>query len=406
MNCNKLFSRAFSFICLLGFLVQVQQVSQLYFRFQTTSRTSFQVREINNYQSIIYCPRFYDLIDGNNVKNFGIPTQFSNNLGHYLGYLSNLTIKDKLELSPPESQVIQSCTVRLGKMSTPNVLDSSKCKLYFNVTKSVYLEKICYTFIPTFKSKGFSSGDVATSMTHTGSVYNIVPRASISNIFYASFISVDNSNVKNFLHSRLFQVNIANQRTFNQSRILVYGDSIEINRLPPPFDTACTPRHDQETCYEKCLVQKFKVINRLPWSGLYTEKLNMKMLTPVQLLNETISKYAGQSFEECHYSCKLKTECFTQFSRTTILEYQSTYFYFISVLPSQPQLLVFAIPTLTLIEYIVQMGSCFGMWFGMSIISINPLKWKVISRKDFSTGSIDQQRKRLFRSTITTQRVE
>ena len=394
MNCDKLFSRAFSFICLLGFLVQVQQVSQLYFRFQTTSRTSFQVREINNYQSIMYCPRFFEIVDRNKEKGFGMPAQLSKTFNQYLRYLSNLSVKDVLELTPPESEAIHGCTVRLGKTSTPTVFDNSKCKLYFNVTKSVFAEKICYTFIPTFDGNGFSAGDIASSFTYTGTVYNIIPAASISSSFYASFISVDNGNVEDFLHSRLFQVNTANQRTFNQSRILVFGDSIEIMRLPPPFDTACTAGHDQEICYEGCLIDKFKVINRLPWSGFHSQKLDMKILNPIEFSNETILDYAGQSLEECHSLCKQKTECFTQFSKTTILESQATSFYLTSALPSQPHMSVFAIPSLTLVEYIVQMGSCFGMWFGMSIISINPIKWKVIPRRDFITGLISKRRKR------------
>ena len=406
MKCKTIFSRGFSLFCLLGFLVQVQQVSELYLRFQTTSRTSFHIQETYSYQSIMYCPAIFQLFDGNKKKDFGIPNQPLLPFDQYLRFLSNLTIKDILELTPLESEVIENCMVRLGKMSTPTVMDNSKCKLYFNVTKSVYGEKICYTFIPRFGANGFSAGDVATSFSHTGSVYRIRLRPSMSNSSFASFISVANANVKDFLHSRLFQANLAKGLTLKRSRILVFGDSIEIKRLPPPYETGCTPGHDREACYEGCLVEKLKVINRLPWSGFHTEKLSMKMLTPAQLLNETILKYAGQSFEECHSLCKLKTECFTQFSKTTVIEHGAAYFYFLSALPSQPHMSVFSIPTLTLVEYIVQVGSCFGMWFGMSIISLNPLKWKITQGKDVTTGTLATHRRRLFKPKISIQPAE
>ena len=406
MNWNRLFSRAFSLFCLLGFLVQVQQVSQLYFQFQTTSRTLFQIQEINNYQSIMYCPRIFDLIDGKKKKAFGMEPVLTTTFVQYLRYLSNFTVKDILELTPPESEAIDRCMIRLGKMSTPNHLDTLKCKAYFKVTKSVSAERICYTFTPRFETNSLSVGDVATSFTHIGSVYRIVPRSSISNTIFASFLSVDNGDVKEILHSRLFQAKTVNGMTLNRSRILVHGDSIEIKRLPPPFDTACTPDHDREICYEDCLVKKLKVMNRLPWSGYHSEKLNIKMLTPTEFLNETISEYVGQSFEECHFLCKLKTECSTQFSRTTILEYQAKFFYLVSALPSQPHMSVFAIPSLTLIEYIVQMGSCFGMWFGISIISINAIKWKVIPVRNFTTRAMNNCSRRFFRSRVSTQPVE
>ena len=343
----------------------------------------------------MYCPRFFELIHGNKEKGFGMPTQLPKTFEQYLRYLSKLTIKDILELTPPASEVIHGCTIRLGKTFNPTVLDKSNCKQYFNVTKSVISEKICYTFIPRFEENGFSVGNIATSFTHTGAVYHINAGPSISNSYYASFISVDNGNVEDFLHSRLFQANTANGKTFNQSRIIVFGDSLEIKRLPPPFDTECTPNHDREICYEKCLVKKFKLLDRLPWSGFHSQKMDIKMLTPIELFNKTISGYVGQSFEECHSLCKLKTECFTQFSRTTIVESPARTFYLTSVLPSQPQISVFAISTLTLIEYIVQMGSCFGMWFGMSIISINPVKWKVRQEKHFTKGAINNHQRRL-----------
>ena len=354
----------------------------------------------------MYCPRIFDLIDGNKKKAFGMEPILTSKLDQYLRYLSNLTVKDILELTPPESEAIDHCMIRLGKMSTPNHLDTFKCRAYFNVTKSVSAERICYTFIPKFERNSLSVGDVATSFTHIGSVYRIVPRSSISNTIFASFISVDNGHVKEILHSRLFQAKTVNGMTLNRSRILVHGDSIEIKRLPPPFDTACTPHHDREICYEDCLVKKLKVINRLPWSGYHSQKLNIKMLTPAEFLNETISEYVGQSFEECHSLCKLKTECSTEFSRTTILEYQAKFFYLVSALPSQPHMSVFAIPTLTLIEYIVQIGSCFGIWFGMSIVSINPVKWKVSQGKDLIARAIDNRFRRFFRSTVSTEPVE
>ena len=84
MDFKKVFYRAVSLICLLGFLVQIQQVSQLYFRFQTTTRTSFQVREINNYQLITYWLKFLMLINRKKDKGFEMSAQLSKTLDEYL----------------------------------------------------------------------------------------------------------------------------------------------------------------------------------------------------------------------------------------------------------------------------------------------------------------------------------
>ena len=405
MNFTKIFSRIFSSICLLGFLLQVQQISELYFRFQTTSKTVFQIRDDNEYQSVMYCPRAIDLLDRRNHKDYNILPFTPRAYGKLLLELSRLTIKDILELTPEESDVILHCAVRHGRISTVNIIQQQECFSFFKVMKSVAGERICYSFIPNSLVK-YLAGDVASSLTFINSVYQLFINPSISKSFYASFISSvmdPNGSLKGILHSRLFQAFTENEKTFNQSRITIFGDSIDINRLPAPYDTECTPGHDRETCYENCMNDKFRIINRVTWSGFHTEKLDLKMLTPVDFQNKTISVFANESFEECYSLCKLRTECVTQFTRTTIQEYQSGQLSFASVLPSQPHMSVYAIPVLNVIEYIVQVGSCFGMWFGLSIISMNPIQWiKQILCKHSNRVFAYTRHRRLFHLTRNT----
>ena len=401
MNFSTISSRMFSLICLLGFLLQLQQVSELYFRFQTTSKTVFQIRDDNKYQSVMYCPRSIDLLDRRNHKQYGISPEVPPAYEKFLLELSRLTIKDILELTPEESDAILHCAVRHGRVSTVDIIQQKECFSFFKVMKSVSGERICYAFIPNSLAN-YSAGDVASSLTYLNSIYVLLINSSISKSSYAAFISsvIDpNGSLKNVLHSRRFQSFTANEKTFNQSRFNILGDSIEIYRVPPPYDTGCTPGHNQETCYEDCLTVKFRTINRVPWSGFHTTKLNLRMLTRVDFLNKTISVFANESFEECHSRCKLKTECVTQFSRTTIQEYQSSQLSFASVLPSQPHMSVYAIPVLNLIEYIVQVGSCFGMWFGLSIFTLNPIqRIKHIILKDSKRTRLVgwSRRRRLF----------
>ena len=402
MNFTKISSGIFSLICLLGFLLQVQQISELYLRFQTTTKTVFQIRDENEYQSLMYCPRTIDLLDRKNHKEYDIFPSQPRAHDKLLLELSRLTIKDILELAPKESDAILHCAVRRGRVSTVDIMQQKECFSFFKVMKYVSGERVCYAFIPNSLLM-YSAGDVASSLTFINSVYQLFINSSISRSYYASFISLvmdPNGNLKDVLHSRLFQAFTENQKTFNESRITIFGDSIDINRLPPPYDTGCTPGHDQETCYEGCLTDKFRTINRVTWSGFHTEKLDLKMLTPIDFQNKTISMFANKSFEECYSRCKLKMECVTQFSRTTIQEYQSSQFYFASVPPSQPHMSVYAIPVLNVVEYIVQVGSCFGMWFGLSIISMNPIEWiKQILLKHSNRVVSCSRHRRLFQLT-------
>ena len=383
MNTKKIFSLAFSVLCLLGFLFQVQQVSDLYFRFQTTSRTVYQFTETDYYQSIFYCPRFMDLIDQQRLKELG-KTFSEHSLEDYFHGLSSIAMKDILELTPPASKMFRACMIRSGRMSTARIFNPQECEAYFKIIKSVNGEKVCYTFMPNV-SANYSVGDVASSLTHTSIVYELYFNSSIADSFKAFFISspIDSTgDLKDPLHSVPFQALGENRRLFHKSKFSVYGDSITINRLPPPFDTNCSTGHDQEACYEECLAEDFKTINRFPWSGFHRQKLDMTMLTPLDFENVTIARFVDTSLEKCHSRCKVRTECLTRFSRTTIQECKSDGLTLASMLPTVPHMSLYAVPFLNLVEYIVQIGSSFGMWFGLSIISFNPMKYIIYQRKE------------------------
>ena len=212
--------------------------------------------------------------------------------------------------------------------------------------------------------------------------------------FISSFIDPDKEDDP--LDSRLYQIKVQNKDKLNKSRFAVYGEAIKVHRLPPPYDTKCTPGHDRESCFEECLIAKLEVINRTSWSGFHSEKLDKKMLTALDLYNYSTSKIVVTSFHTCHSSCKLKTECSTHFSRTAVHVYPASTMTIISMVPAGPNLSLYAVPFVTLIEYVVQIGSCFGVWFGLSIMSINPSRWKIFQTKNSTQTVINNRPRRLF----------
>ena len=401
MNLKTICSPLFLLVCLSGLLFQIQQVSELYFQFLTWSKIEYRVREVDDYQTISFCPRFTELMDRTRHKEYGIQLEAPIGLDNILKEMSTLTIKDILDLTPPESDIIHQCTIRGIKLSVPLLLNRSECEKFFTVIKAVNGERICYTFMPP-KQANYSIGDVASSQTHTNSVYQLNMKPNLGRSTNAFFISYYNDveGKEDPLESRPFQAEFVNTRTFNQSRFAVYGESTEITRLPAPFDTSCTPGHDREACYERCLIEKFKAIDRIPWSGYHRLPLPVKMFNELDLKNETMADVATKSFQECHSSCRTKKECLTRFSKTTIEVYWETTLYFnfaiVSMVPTAPHIIVTAVAFLNLIEYIVQIGTCFGMWFGLSIISFHPTRWKKMIKTKAQATNVETRPKRVF----------
>ena len=120
----------------------------------------------------------------------------------------------------------------------------------------------------------FSVGQVASSKYFTNIVYVIYVKRNMLASKFAFFISWTTKRrlANGPLDSRPYQAKVLNQITLNESSFSVYGESAEIHKLPPPFDTKCTPGHQREKCYEKCLNQKLVLINRLSWSAFHRKK--------------------------------------------------------------------------------------------------------------------------------------
>ena len=410
MNFIGVWTCSFLFVCLSGFIFQVKQVSELYFQYQTTSRTKLEIRETEYYQTISFCPRFAELLDRSNQKKFGLRASPPFKVEDVYEDMKRLTIRDILELTPPESNVVQYCSRRETNISTIVSMNQTECESFFNITKSVNGERICYTFMPKNKT-GYSVGDVASSQTYTNTVYQIYLQPSLQGVVVGFFISefVDSENFRDPLDSRLYQVMMWNTDSFDQSMFAVLGESVEISRLPNPHDTHCIPGHDREICYEECIIEKFKDIDRIPWSGYHRKRLNRKMLTPSDLENLTTFEFAMQAYRGCHQKCKRKTECHIVFSKTFVYNYlnKSTSFglALISMVPSGPNLSLYSVPVITLVEYIIQIGSCFGVWFGLSIISFNPAKWKILKKKEPPPRVVCHCQKKFFASSWNTRHI-
>ena len=396
MIFKQVSSVVFSFICLLGFTFQVQQVSELYFQFTTTSKTVFRIREVDYYQTMMYCPRSMDLLNLTHIE-FGRTQNLTLNLEQVENQLSNLTVKDILEFTPPENHIMQQCVVRQGVMSIPVVMDQKDCNVFFNVSKTVIGERICYTIMPKV-GLNFSVGQVASSKYFTNTVYMIYVKRNILASKFAFFISWTTKRrlANGPLDSRPYQARVLNQRTLNESSFAIHGESTEIHKLPPPFDTKCTPDHRREECYEKCLNQKLASMNRLSWSAFHGKNLDRKILSENDLRNNSMSRFTDKVFLECQSLCKTRTDCLTLFSRTSVQEFQTPYVnHFSSMLPSFPLISVYSVPFVNLIEYVVQVGSSFGIWFGLSVFSFNPMKWK-LKRTDDPVRGINRHPRTLF----------
>ena len=400
MMCSKRpLSVVFSTICFSGFLLQLHQVSEHYFLFETSSKTEFQVTETENYQTIVFCCRHIDLLDRSQYTEYDIFPHSPRSTEEIDHELSVLTIKKIFQLTPPTTGLVMHCTVRNDNLSDIEHLTGKECEQLFKVSKSVNGQQVCYTFTPRYRTK-YSVGNAVSSVRYLYVAYSLDLSPSLRRTVLASFISsfVDTDDIIDPLHSRFFGAKFYNAKSYNESAFYIWGQETEVTRLPYPHNTKCVPGHDRSVCYEECLTNHFK-LNRVTGSGFHHQAFDVKMITRKDYENETLANRATKDFSTCHLLCRIQTECYTKFSKTSVVEYKSEDLTINSMVPSAAHTSVKTVSQLTLVEYIVQVGSCLGVWFGLSIISLNPMKWTVFQGRTPQITAVNAHPRKLFRMT-------
>ena len=370
----------FILICASGCLVQVHQVSDVYFKYRTSTKTQYVVKEVENYQTLVYCPRFTDILNRTRYKEYGILPQPPQSLPHIYSEVGSLTIKDIMELTPKASETMNGCFFRnsnsSGKLNLE--LHSTKCSELFAVTKSVNGERVCYSFVPLTRVN-YSVGEAASALTHETIAYELHLSSCIGRAYVGILVShFSNPHEDTYyepLISRMYGHHRANANTFKESIFFVYGVSFEILRLPHPYERGCTLGHYQQKCYEDCLLKKLTIINRASFSGFHSQPLDMKLLTWIDFKNKTMVSIIQTIYQECHVNCMAKLDCHMDFSITSVIENKNPLksLMFLSMIPKGPSTLAYSIPLLNFVDYLCHVGSSLGIWFGLSIYSLDPV---------------------------------
>ena len=381
LNSHKEFAAAmFILLCLSGCLVELHQVSDVYFKYRTSTKIEYVVKEIENYQTLVYCPRFTDILNRTRYKEYGILPQPPQRLKYVYREVSSLTIKDIMDLTPKASETMNGCFVRnnnsSGKLKLE--LDSTECYKLFSITKSVNGERVCYSFMPQIRVN-YSVGEAASALTHETIAYEIHLSSSIGRGNVGMVIShFINPNVDTYyepLISRMYGSQRVNRNTFKESIFFVYGVSFEILRLPHPYERGCTSGHYQQKCYEECLLKNLRTINRASFSWFHTQLLDIKLLTWNDFENKTMVNMTHSIYQQCHVNCMTKLDCYMDFSITSVKENKNPMksFMIISMIPKGPYTFAYSIPLLNFVDYFCHVGSSLGIWLGLSVFSLDPV---------------------------------
>lgn len=158
--------------------------------------------------------------------------------------------------------------------------------------------------------------------------------------------------------------------------------------LPPPYNTGCIDYtklgfQSMTECRHRCLINKSKdAFGKLPFSPIYTLPSDFKHISPTDLQNLTIMTSLIHFKELCILACH-EANCKESYTitKTTSKDHWESMVLIINI-PREPTMKIEHVPELKLVEFLVYIMSCFGTWFGLSILHLNPVHvFEVVKRR-------------------------
>ena len=410
----------FKLLCFTGFLYQILQLSTEYFAFKTSTKTMLQLDHKFINPSIVFCIRYPDIIDRSNYQKYGIYPKYSYNTTEMFHDMSKLTIKDIFDLTPDPGQIILGCQYRDKNYQqlVPKSYPQSYCNSVFHITKYQEGAFICYQFRTKIADSNFSCFNALLSFYSYNNLYSISLNRQLvlSNaIRLISFVpDVSNSSVVSMPEiSRRFHVyriryahNLPNSSKENYFKI--FGDYYSITRLEKPYDTQCTWNTNQahETCYRRCNIRAFAKYGYFPSTEYAIEPKPLKHLEALPIVNETILRNIEARLNHCKNSCsrKLCNDWYSVTGADTFPNLLNNTITISSGCSKRPAVIIQYLPRITLMEFVMYISSSLGIWFGISVLSLNPsnrskcdgVAERIKTKKDYSYG----KESRDFRETV------
>ena len=369
-------------ISVLGFLLQVTIVSRQYFHYDTTTSLEHERPRVIRHRAIALCIRFADLMDSERLeRETGIrwkgETEGEDEEQEALEKEGKLTTRQIFAFTPNASALIASCFYRLDDWSYERSSNASRCASEFTVERFLTLEFICYKTAEAVLRPIKVSG-VTLSTFHTTQIFQI----SLSDVIGSRARVVQAIAFRGglpFNSRRRAAVTFLEDEADSRTTLFVSATETMTTLLAAPYDTACVrkPETRLSSCLKECELRRMAVIARVPpWHLiLESEASDLKMLSYKDLKDERMLALSRAAFDACEKECAF-TPCIqkstTAFVETSVSKRATAAaLSVVAVSSRQPDTIVTAVATMSTVDYFSFLGSCFGFWFGASVLSVD-----------------------------------
>ena len=365
-----------------GFTWQVLQVAQQYFTYRTTSSVMLVISEVLRWHDVAFCIRYNDILD---IKSLTAETSI--NISHAKHSLkdtlesdvvneSKMKIQYIFDYTPKPHEVIQSCIYRTNDW----VIDYASgkgCTVIFNISRFMTQDMMCY-LVYMKKPIKLQRKSVTLSTFYPNHVYELLFTEKLSSAVVVNAISTGAGLVPWMSREYSSPLTVKAGNEVNHNFLLVSPLTTLIYKLPAPFDTQCiaVASQDRNEGVKQCLLQQLSPRGLAPtWSILFESEGQLRPFSQVDARMTDVMLNVSQMTQECNRQFAL-TSCDGTFkiTHTHPTMRQDTILGFALMSPKQPDILVQSQSVMSFIEFFSYISSCFGIWFGISFLSLDPFK--------------------------------
>lgn len=402
---KKFVTFSYGFLCLSGCLYQIKSVTDAYFSYLMTTKVKIELPSELRPPALNICFRYSDVF--NKTRFLEESDNYKEDKRVLEEPLGNfVTIEDIFKYTPENNKgLFARCIYRTGGSYNFHEEDGEKCHSFFNVTNFYMQEYICYRII---LSLNFTLPYIYTvpafALTYPNLLYSVsFFKETFGPTEYLKVILNDITGYPFRSASFAPVIKRFNENETNDARYNYFTASyftVKNILLPAPFATNCVNYNekgifDKEDCIKQCLIQLCTdKLDRYPYSILEQNKANYKIIGEHDLeFNLTVKKLYYRFERKCNNLCK-SIDCNVGYTVTSVNKDPQVRFMSFNVLiPQFPYYQVEYSPKTKFIEYFIYVFSCFGIWFGLSFLSLNPFRidWSKVIGKIKSNSSWLQQ---------------
>lgn len=381
-------------MCTIGFVFQVQTISVVYFQYATATDILISLPDKIEIPDFSFCVRYTDVLD---VKAFDPSAPDPNekptsmNDEEIRALQMKVTIADIFKFTPNISELWIRCLSR--KVHDYNVLNtnSSECNQVFSIRKFYVQEYICYSF-HQLKSENatYEFRNIAFSLAFPGVFYGLIfeNNGSLARAEYCRAVV----HAVNVLPTDSLSLSPGFYRKWEEKKKGAKYNNFQVGYyqlfkklLPFPFQTNCRDYDleglsNQNDCVNNCMnISSVKMFNKIPFSIFQAFPIPLQHINTGDLANDTFTDLLKEAESKCFESCD-QMDCDDSYTLSQIMKEEKANggdgLSFMINAPRQPSFTVTHRPLMPITDYLVYVLSCFGTWFGLSVLSLNPFSWK------------------------------